>query len=238
MDGRTIDEHLAFLRPNLTQVARAATRWSVAVLDTEQHGEAAEGMVGVTPAEYPAIMAVAKDGSKFIYRGTFDPQNVTNFFLEVDAGNVERTVRSAEIVDDADAPVKVVVAKTAQERIFAQTKADVLLEIFAPWCGHCKALMPAMRQLGEYVTEMNLGDLLMIAQYDGTANDAPHPDVQWNSFPTLYYVPAGGSPRLYEGDLTARALWKWIKAHHSQRDALTARVRLAKSPKATPHAEL
>jgi thiol-disulfide isomerase/thioredoxin len=195
-------------------------------------------MVGVTPEEYPAIMAVAKDGSKFLYRGDFDPQNVTTFLSQVDAGHVERTVRSAEAVDDTDTPVKVVVAKTAQDRIFAQTKTDVLLEIFAPWCGHCKALAPMMRQLGEYVAEMNVADLLMIAQYDGTANDAPHPDVQWSSFPTLYYIPAGGSPRLYEGDLTARAMWKWIKAHHSQRDVITARVKLAKEAKATPHSEL
>lgn len=46
--------------------------------------------------------------------------------------------------------VQVVVAKTFDEIVNDPTK-DVLIEFYAPWCGHCKALAPKYDELAKKV---------------------------------------------------------------------------------------
>lgn len=47
-------------------------------------------------------------------------------------------------------PSQVVVGKNFDEIVNAEGK-DVLLEFYAPWCGHCKSLAPKYEELGEKV---------------------------------------------------------------------------------------
>merc|ERR1712107_905752 len=44
--------------------------------------------------------------------------------------------------------VKVAVAKNFDELVMKNEK-DVLVEFYAPWCGHCKKLTPVYEELGE-----------------------------------------------------------------------------------------
>lgn len=46
--------------------------------------------------------------------------------------------------------MQVVVAKTFDEIVNDPTK-DVLIEFYAPWCGHCKALAPKYDELAKKV---------------------------------------------------------------------------------------
>lgn len=72
----------------------------------------------------------------------------------------------------------------------------VLLEAYAPWCGHCQKLEPIYKQLAEKLADL---DDVVIAKFDATANE--HPSLQIQGFPTLkLYKPGSETPVDYEGD--------------------------------------
>ena len=70
--------------------------------------------------------------------------------------------------DNSAAGVKVAVAKNFEELV-TKSEKDVLVEFYAPWCGHCKKLTPIYDELGEKMAEENVE----IVKMDATANDVP-----------------------------------------------------------------
>ena len=63
------------------------------------------------------------------------------------AGKVERFIKSEEAPADNDGPVKIVTANTFDEIVFGGK--DVLIEFYAPWCGHCKSLAPVYEEVSQ-----------------------------------------------------------------------------------------
>jgi protein disulfide-isomerase A1 len=109
-----------------------------------------------------------------------------------------------------DNGVTVVVGKNFDSVVLDDSK-DVLLEVYAPWCGHCKALAPTWEKLAKRFRSV---DSVVIAKMDGTANE--HEKVNVRGFPTLLFFPAGakGSPLAVEtSDRTVKAFTEYIKEH-------------------------
>jgi len=119
------------------------------------------------------------------------------------------TIKSEEIPENNNGPVKILVANNFDQIVNDPTK-DVFVEFYAPWCGHCKKLAPLYEELG-----INLKDKpnIVISKIDATANDVP---MKYNirGFPTLKFFPAKDkTPIDYEGDRTLEDMQKFVERH-------------------------
>lgn len=212
-------------RPMMSQVARKVKgRYFVTYTDTDKFKEAVESMLGVTEFPAVAVQKKAGDKKKFVHTGEMTEQTISRFIEDVEAGRVEPKLKSEPEPASNDEPVRVVVGSTLQREVFTADK-DVMLEVYAPWCGHCKKLDPEYVKLAKKVTKEELGDLLAIAKIDGTANDSPVDSIEWSGFPSIFYVKAGSKePLTYDGERTAKGLWKYIKKHASKAEEIRARM--------------
>ncbi|KAG0248124.1 protein disulfide-isomerase precursor [Mortierella polycephala] len=126
------------------------------------------------------------------------------------AGTVEPSIKSEPIPETNDEPVKVVVAHNYKE-IVDDLDKDVLIEFYAPWCGHCKSLAPTYERLGE----LYKGSEIVIAKMDATTNDLPS-DVPFiiQGFPTIKFRKAGTTEYIdYSGNRSEEDLIKFINTN-------------------------
>ncbi|CAH8529387.1 unnamed protein product [Heterobilharzia americana] len=109
--------------------------------------------------------------------------------------------------DDDSSAVKKLVALNFDE-IVNDEKKDVMVVFHAPWCGHCKSLMPKYEEAAKKLKdEPNL----ILAAMDATANDV-HPPYEVTGFPTIYFVPRAkkSSPMPYQGGRTTEDIIKFL----------------------------
>lgn len=225
MTAETFKEKVEESREMATEVAtKLGEKYSVTSTNTAEFGKVLESMFAIT--EFPKVVVQKKAGDKknFIYDGEMTSEAILAYVADVDSGKIQPNLKSEAVPESNDEPVKVVVGKTVEEEVF-QAEKDVLFEVYAPWCGHCKKLEPEYIKVGKKVAKEGLDDIISIAKMDGTANDSPVDSLTWSGFPTMYYVKAGEStPMKYDGPRDAKGIWKWIKKNHSKADVIKERI--------------
>jgi protein disulfide-isomerase A1 len=164
---------------------------------------------GLKDAKSPVILGFYMEGNKK-YRFTEDMtvENLEAFGRSVLEGSATPEFKSAPIPENnKDADVTIVVGKTF-DSIVKDPSKDVLLEVYAPWCGHCKKLEPVYKKLAKRFKKV---DSVVIAKMDGTENE--HADVQVEGFPHIVFFPAGEdkTPIVFSGDRSLKAMTKFIK---------------------------
>jgi len=154
----------------------------------------------------PVILARDGQNQKFIMKDEFTVENLQAFVNDLDEGALDPYIKSEEIPEKNDAPVKVAVAKNFEDIVMNNGK-DTLIEFYAPWCGHCKKLTPIFDEVAEKLKD----EAVSLVKMDATANDvAPRFDVR--GFPTLYWLPKDkkDSPVRYEGGREADDFIQYI----------------------------
>merc|ERR1712228_534888 len=149
-------------------------------------------------------------GLKYKMTEEFSMETFKDFLTQLEAGNVEPWIKSEPVPDNSANNVKVAVAKNFDELV-TKSEKDVLVEFYAPWCGHCKKLTPIYDELGEKMADEDVE----IVKMDATANDVP-PAYDVKGFPTLYWLPKSSkTPKSYNGGRELDDFVKYIDENAS-----------------------
>lgn len=176
--------------------------------DEDEHQRILE-FFGMKKDEIPAARLIALEQDMAKYKPTTDELNantIEEFVQSFFAGTLKQHLLSEDLPSDwAAKPVKVLVATNFDEVVF-DTSKKVLVEFYAPWCGHCKQLVPIYDKLGEHFEK---DDDVVIAKIDATANELEHTKI--TSFPTIKLYTKDNQVRDYNGERTLAALTKFVE---------------------------
>jgi len=195
-----------------------------ATIDAAAFGAHA-GNLNLKTDKFPsfAIQDIAKNQKfPFDQEAEITHDAIAKFVEDYEAGKIEPSIKSEDIPETQEGPVTVVVAKSYNDIVLDDTK-DVLIEFYAPWCGHCKALAPKYEDLASQYAESEFKDKVVIAKVDATLNDVPD-EIQ--GFPTIKLYPAGAkdAPVTYQGSRTIEDLIEFIKENGKYKAGITPKA--------------
>lgn len=120
-----------------------------------------------------------------------------------------------------DGPVTTLVRDNFAE-LAVDFEGALFLDLYAPWCGHCRSLEPEYERLGRlFATNAHV----RVAKCDATANDLSAFNVSARAFPTLKLWPASSTPKSastlieYRGARSAEAMRDFVLEHGGLPDA-------------------
>jgi len=90
---------------------------------------------------------------------------------------------------------------------------DILVEFYAPWCGHCKHLEPEYDKAADALSS---NDKVVLAKVDADKHRDLGSRFGVSGFPTLKFFPKGwstGNEIAYDGPRTADGIVDWINEH-------------------------
>jgi len=144
---------------------------------------------GITESQVPTMVLAdlgAESGiKKFPYTGEVTTDAITAHVQKFLDGQLKPVLKSETVLpEDTAGDVKVLKGESFADLVLNNDK-DVLVEFYAPWCGHCKKLAPTWEELATKLKGMN--EKVVVAKFDGTANEIDVPGVAVKGFPTIYF---------------------------------------------------
>ncbi|KAJ7547797.1 hypothetical protein O6H91_08G104900 [Diphasiastrum complanatum] len=164
---------------------------------------------GIDKEGLPAIIVQDTNNKKFVLDNA-KPSELEAWLQSYLDGKLEERVKSDPIPETNDKPVKVIVTKSLND--FITSGKNVLLEFYAPWCGHCKALEPTYEEVAVHFQDDHN---IIVAKMDATTNDVPSALFDVRGFPTIYLHSATGVATIYDGERSKDELIKFVNRHRS-----------------------
>eukprot|EP00922_Rhytidocystis_sp_ex-Travisia-forbesii_P056944 GHVS01084285.1.p1 GENE.GHVS01084285.1~~GHVS01084285.1.p1 ORF type:complete len:594 (-),score=117.91 GHVS01084285.1:335-2116(-) len=166
----------------------------------------------------PALKYRPQENNKFLDMPSSElPAEVEDYFklfLSSYRKNALKPFLKSEAVpeeDDNQGPVRVIVGHSFDSEV-RESQKEVFVEFYAPWCGHCRKMEPALKELA---TRLKPVDGVVIAKVDATRNEVK--DISFSGYPTVMFFAAGkkNAPMMYHGNRSVEDMMRWIKERAS-----------------------
>lgn len=111
-----------------------------ATIDAKAFGAHAENL-NLENGKWPAFAiqeTVKNQKFPFDQAKKLTHDDVSAFVQKFVDGKVEPSIKSEPVPEKQEGPVQIVVANNYKD-VVLDNENDVLVEFYAPWCGHCKA---------------------------------------------------------------------------------------------------
>ncbi|CAN8304532.1 unnamed protein product [Cochlearia groenlandica] len=175
------------------------------LLGDVENSQGAFQYFGLKESQVPLIIIQKANDKKYL-KTNVEVDQIESWINDFKDGKVAPRKKSQPIPTENNEPVKVVVSDSLDE-MFLNSGKNVLLEFYAPWCGHCQKLVPILDQVAvSYGSDPSV----VIAKLDATVNDYPADTFDVKGFPTIYFRSASGKIVLYEGDRTKEDIVSFI----------------------------
>lgn len=143
--------------------------------------------IGISPSEMPLsfiLKSTDEAVEKFKGSSNLSEEALVDLVERWKRGELKPHLKSAVAPEDPyDGPVRILVGTNFAEVVYDTTK-DVLVEFYAPWCGHCKTLLPEFEKAAEFLQD-NYN--IILAKVDSTENEIEgHPVT---SYPVVKFFP-------------------------------------------------
>jgi len=182
-------------------------KYNFVFIDSATFARQIDGMLGVTEDQLPKLVKTQDGPGKFIMNESVTSSNIAAWIKKIEEGSIEAVLKSEEIPESNDGPIKTLVGKTFDSMM--EKDKDILLMIHAPWCGHCKKFMPEFEAAAEEIAKKSPNT--MMALLDGTANELTNDNYVWTGFPTVYFKKAGETkPEKYNGERTTAGVLEFL----------------------------
>ncbi|THD21908.1 putative protein disulfide-isomerase ER-60 [Fasciola hepatica] len=163
--------------------------------------------LGEVDGPFP-LVALYSSGKKYKHKlSDFKPDAIVKFVEDFTAGTLTAHIKSQPIPTPTDEAAVTAVGLTFDEVVNDESK-DVLIMFHAPWCGHCKSLMPKFKEAAE---KLRSEPGVRFVLYDATENEIPEP-YEVRGYPTLYFVPrkSKNAPKSFEGSREVDDIIKYV----------------------------
>ncbi|KAI6658911.1 Protein disulfide-isomerase isoform X1 [Oopsacas minuta] len=161
-----IDRHLIFFAPkaevstdrsiDLLRSIASDFRGQILFISVDTSADQYKGIIeffGINQDEIPCLRAVIlqEDVARFKQKEPdLSEEGIRDFVTDFLSGKLKHDLKSQVVPDDwNDNPVKILTSSNFNEIIIERKSKKALVEFYAPWCGHCKALAPVWDLLGK-----------------------------------------------------------------------------------------
>jgi len=208
--ARALEAMLQEVAVKLTGKIQVISTWITHGLETRL----AE-YIGVTASDLPTVRIADTRGDlkKFNMSWEVNQENILKFVEQWQHWTLSVSLKTEEEPAVQSESVYVLVGKSF-DRIVMDPSKDVLVEFYAPWCGHCKKLAPIYEEVAK---KLSSNKNLVIAKMDATANETDKVTIQW--FPTIRFWPAGDKSRSleFDGDRTVDGFIEYLTKHSTNK---------------------
>jgi len=207
------EEVSTYNRAILAETHRASPLYHALEVSAARHMDA----VAVTfmDSDKDIVTWHSDDGSPIRYEGKVTPEAVEHWVR----GLLTRSEAPPEPEEGSTGPVmdegSVVVVGTTFEDLVLRKDQDVMLLVYAPWCGFSRKFFPVWEAFARAVAGV---PHVVVAKMDGDRNSSPFPeDFSWTAYPTIMHIRAGQRwPTIFHGNRTVSTLIHFAEEHGSK----------------------